>query len=91
MRKKIGEVRSGCRRFLMQLKKEKIRRSMPRRQDYARAPADGEENTGNRAGQSERHHPGRAQEGPSYIAEREKIVIRVAPGDLETVSGNRDF
>jgi flagellar assembly protein FliH len=27
----------------------------------------------------------------SYIAEREKIVIRVAPGDLETVTGNRDF
>jgi flagellar assembly protein FliH len=27
----------------------------------------------------------------TYVAEREKITIRVAPGDLEAVSGNKDF
>ena len=27
----------------------------------------------------------------SYVAEREKLVIRVSPGDIETVSGNKDF
>jgi flagellar assembly protein FliH len=27
----------------------------------------------------------------SYVAEREKLIIRVAPCDIETVSGNQDF